>query len=949
MSNEWYLSNPLIHQNRRKSFAGSDWVNSFSCMTMKPLIICRGPIRMEAMTVFAEMGISDFGILLSEKDSITYPNALSPELRMDIDPARVHRVQDYTGATKEERAERINQIIKIAKANGYDSIFAGYGFMAEDEEMVRSMESAGLNFIGPCSRTIRSAGSKDLAKRTALEVNVSVTPGVDNATTLTLLEKCPTKDALIKLISQHDLALDKGEVTAADSLEAAAELLLTASYYAGIDLISADDIAKTLTQQVETLFENDPDTRIRLKAIGGGGGKGQRILSCPTQFEGDKKTQLAAAIAQTVPAFREILSEVKTTGVGDNKNVLAEINIETVRHEEIQVVGNGDWCLTLGGRDCSVQMNEQKLLEISVTVEELQESIDAALSAKKTEEAEALKADLSTLIKMEDEASRFGAAVGLDSVSTFECILDRDRHFFMEMNTRVQVEHRVTELCYALRFTNPKQESESFLVDSIVELMVLLAQHGPRLPRPIRERRENSVVEVRLNASDDALKPHAGGVITQWSDVLSTEIRDDQGICLHNPDTDIFIKYHLAGAYDSNIALLLTTGQDRVESYARMADVLRKTRLTGENLGTNLSFHYGMINWFIGNSVNARPATNFVSPYLAAVGKLKILANNLDIVHAYNQLEVKLVAASNNPEIKQSVQQIMQQKSSLLARALNKLFAQPHYLAGWLAVNKQYFDISKNGIKWLANPIWILSELYHYLNMDARDDTPALYAIWDHDQKLLQDALNFYEQLEALMGCSDWLEINERLSSDGAQALLGDHLDGARAAHAGFQLGMDILLILPYIGLESGFYGLRVNPDLKVEIPSDLFNKKVQAASLRALSPPPNAAVDEITAPTGGMFYAREAPDLEAFVIEGQHFEKGDPLFIVEVMKMFNKVYAPFSGTIDKIFIDTDASIVKKGEVAFKVTPDEIIETVSDEEIRRTIVMHTNQFIEFLA
>ena len=161
--------------------------------------------------------------------------------------------------------------------------------------------------------------------------------------------------------------------------------------------------------------------------------------------------------------------------------------------------------LTLGGRDCSVQMNEQKLLEISVTVEELQESIDAALSANKDNEAQALKEDLNTLIKMEEEASRFGAAVGLDSVSTFECILDRDRHFFMEMNTRVQVEHRVTELCYALRFTNPNQESESFKVDSIVELMVLLAEHGSRLPRPTRERRENSAVEVRLNASDDAL------------------------------------------------------------------------------------------------------------------------------------------------------------------------------------------------------------------------------------------------------------------------------------------------------------------------------------------------------------------------------------------------------------------------------------------------------------
>ncbi|MDB3988417.1 hypothetical protein N9435_01720 [Pseudomonadales bacterium] len=949
MSNEWYLNNPLIHQNRRKSLTGSDWVNSFSCVTMRPLIICRGPIRMEAMTVFSEMGISDFGILLSEKDSITYANALSPELRMDIDPSRVHRVQDYSGATKEERAERINQIIMIAKANDYDSIFAGYGFMAEDEEMVRAMESAGLNFIGPCSRTIRSAGSKDLAKRTALDVNVSVTPGVDNATTLTLLAKYPTEEALTALIDTHELTADSNELAASESLEDKAELLLTASYAAGIDLISADDIANTLTEQVKTMFENDPSTRIRLKAIGGGGGKGQRILSCPTQFEGDDKANLLAAVEQTVPAFREILSEVKTTGVGDNKNVLAEINIETVRHEEIQVVGNGDWCLTLGGRDCSVQMNEQKLLEISVTVEELQASIDAALSANKENEAQALKEDLNTLIKMEEEASRFGAAVGLDSVSTFECILDRDRHFFMEMNTRVQVEHRVTELCYALRFTNPNQESESFKVDSIVELMVLLAEHGSRLPRPTRERRENSAVEVRLNASDDALKPHAGGIITQWSNVLNTEIRDDQGICLHNPDTDVFMKYHLAGAYDSNIALLLTTGKDRVESYARMAEVLRKTRLTGDNLGTNLEFHYGMLNWFIGNNVNARPATNFVSPYLAAVGKLKILANNLDIVYAYSQMEASSLSTTDDADIKKAAQQVIQQKSSLLARALNKLFAQPHHLAGWLAINQQHFKISKTGIQWLANPVWVLAELYHYLNMEARDDTPALYAIWDHDQALLQSALDFYEQLEALMGCSDWQALNERLASSAAEDSLGEHLEEARAAHAGFQLGMDILLILPYIGMTSGFFDLRVGADLKVDIPADLFDAKVQADGLRALSPPPVAAADEITVPTGGMFYAREAPDSDTFVSEGQHFEKGDPLFIVEVMKMFNKVYAPFSGTINQVLIETDASIVKKGEVVFKVTPDEIIETLSEEEINSAIVKQTNKFLEFVA
>ena len=178
-----YLNNPLIHGDRQLANSSSAWVQSFSCVDMRPLIICRGPIRKEVMDVFTEMGIHDYGILLSEKDSITYPNALSPELRSLTDPNRIHRVPDYSGASKNERLQRIEQIIKIAKQNGYNAIFAGYGFMAEDEDMVAAMERAGLNFIGPCAQTVHSAGLKDEAKRTALKVGVSVTPGIDNATT----------------------------------------------------------------------------------------------------------------------------------------------------------------------------------------------------------------------------------------------------------------------------------------------------------------------------------------------------------------------------------------------------------------------------------------------------------------------------------------------------------------------------------------------------------------------------------------------------------------------------------------------------------------------------------------------------------------------------------------------------------------------------------------------
>ena len=943
MSSQWYLRNPLIHKNRRKS-SGTTWQQSFDCTDMRPLIICRGPIRMEAMTVFDEMGIKDFGILLSEKDSITYANALSPELRKHNNPERVHRVQDYTGATKEERHERIAQIVQIAKSNGYDSVFAGYGFMAEDEEMVSAMEAAGLNFIGPCSQTVESAGRKDLAKRTALAVDVSVTPGIDNATTLTLLRLYPTEKDLQAAIKKHGLKVAKKALGSAENLQDKAELVLDASYSKGIDLFSIDQLAETLADEIGKIFKDNPNNRMRLKAIGGGGGKGQRILDAPAQYKGSAAKKLEQSVAPVASLLREVLSEVKATGIGDNKNVLAEVNVETVRHLEIQVVGNGDWCMTMGGRDCSVQMNEQKLLEVSVTQEELAEAIEREENpaAKKT-----LETDLRMLSEMEEEGSRFGAAVGLDSVSTFECIIDRDRHYFMEMNTRVQVEHRVSELCYSLRFTNPDDENDAFVVDSIVELMVLLARHGERLPKPERERREPASLESRMNATDRALKPHAGGIITHWSDTIEGEIRDDQGICLHNPDTDVFMKYHLAGAYDSNIALLLSTGDNRAESYKRKAEILRQTRLTGENLQTNIEFLYGLINWLIGNNIEARPATNFVVPYLTAVGQLKEISNKVDIVYAYDEIEKRHLESSNDPDYKSAVQAIMARKASLLARAINRLFAQPHNLAGWLAVNQHRYAITDSGVEWTDNPVRVLADLYHYLNMDAREGLPALYAIWDHDDELLQDALAFYDSLETALGTSDWNALTKALSGKkGKDALREQHAE-AVSAHEGFQLGLDILSILPYVGARAGFFELKVSDNLSIEIPDSLRDRDAQDAAVKALSPPPAISGNEITAPSGGMYYAREAPDQPPFIEPGQHFEAGDPLFIIEVMKMFNKVYAPFSGTVDEILIDTDATIVKKGEAVFNVTPDEEIVVESETEIRAAVRAETDEFLKF--
>lgn len=905
---------------------------------MRPLVICRGPIRKEALDVFREMGIEHIGILLSEKDSIVYQNALAPELRVMPDPERVHRVPDYTGANKEEREQRIQQIIRIAHDNGYNSIFAGYGFMAEDEAMVAAMEAAGLNFIGPCSKTVHDAGLKDEAKRTALKTGVSVTPGIDNATALTLVKRHPDKSALAALAREESLPLDTDKLS--DDLLTAADQVLAASYAKGIDLYTVDELCETVAEAVDRMTEQYPANRVRLKAISGGGGKGQRIL-------GIGESQRAGEMV------REILNEVKTTGVGDNKNVLVELNIETTRHQEIQVIGNGEWSTTLGGRDCSLQMHEQKLLEVSVTVESLELALIEAQGRNDEQEIRVLTQDLKTLVEMEDEAARFGEAVGLDSVSTFECIVDRDKHFFMEMNTRIQVEHRVTELCYALQFSNPDNSDDAFIVESLVEAMVLLAAHGQRLPKPTRIPRYNDSVEARLNATNQALQPSAGGVIEHWSDAQDGEIRDDQGISLHNPDTDTFMKYTLAGAYDSNIALLLTVGDTRLDCYRKMAETIRQTQMRGKDLATNLEFHYGLVNWFIGQNINARPTTRFIVPYLTAVGELKREARSVDLSFAWHKVcQCELDETKLDEGGQAALRETQELKQSLLLRPLELLLDQPHLFSGWLSVHGDCYTIVDGHVSWNENPIGLLADIYHFLNMDFVAGAPASSIIWSHDNDVLQEALAFYVRLCEELPADDWLAMQSLLAaaepptqSEG----LADSWAAIRAAHKGYQSGCAILALLPAIAEKTNFFELRVNDDLSISIPERLTDEGLQAEMAKVLVPPPVAKSDEILAQSGGMFYGRETPDSPLYVAQGDHFEAGDPLYIVEVMKMFNKVYAPFAGTVEEVLVEGDGVIIAKGQAIFRITPDEKIVVESPQEIKARRAASTQAYLEQIA
>lgn len=898
-------------QNNRIQFhqSSSPWIRSFSLESIKCLIVCRGPVRKEAMEIFDSIGIREYGILLSEKDSVVYPMALAPELRGFRFPNNIHRVPDYMGAGKEEKMERIEQIISIAKDNKYTHIFAGYGFMAEDSEFISAIEKSGVVFMGPASYVADQAGSKDAAKKIARKLEVSVTPGVDNISSLALLAKAPDAKSLEKIAKEKgiDFIFDSSL-----SLEVNAENLLELGYSKIIEFVSIADLQIEAEKECKKIWEKYSKNRIRFKYIGGGGGKGQRVVSKPEEVKG---------------AVQEILSESKVTAPGTNKNFLIELNIENTRHNEIQLIGNGEWCLALGGRDCSVQMHEQKLLELSLTQELLEKEI-AVCAATHPKKAEVLKGDLKVLREMEEQSERFGAAVKLNSVSTFESIVEGTNHFFMEVNTRIQVEHRVTEMVYSLKFKNPENQNEFFIVDSLIEAMALLSLHGKRLQKPERIFRFPSGAEVRINATNKAIQPHAGGIIMNWSKPLVDEIRDDQGISIRNPDMGLFVHYKVAGAYDSNIALLISHGENRKDNLIRLGNILRKTELRGYDLQTNLLVHYGLIHWILGKDAMFKPSTSFMISYLAGVGALEKIIKDVDLEIAWK----KIIS-----EASVDLKKVLSRKLTLITRPIGELIKDAHLSAGFIGFHlNRSWKISGSKIEWLRNPIFILADLYHYLNMEADPSLPPSEQIWDHDNEVLQKALSFYQELAKRTGSNpDSIELvaslNAGKSLNGIEAGL---LSSVLASHNGYQSGLELLKLLPYAGLNSGFYKLEVDEKLEAVIPEEFKKTETRDSLIKFLAPPPKASSDEIVAPMGGMFYSKEAPDLPPMVKVGDHFKAGQPLFIVEVMKMFNKISAPFSGTVKEILLnDSDGKIISKGQTIFKIVPDEVIHIETEAEI----------------
>jgi biotin carboxyl carrier protein len=254
-------------------------------------------------------------------------------------------------------------------------------------------------------------------------------------------------------------------------------------------------------------------------------------------------------------------------------------------------------------------------------------------------------------------------------------------------------------------------------------------------------------------------------------------------------------------------------------------------------------------------------------------------------------------------------------------------------------MNQKNFRIDKGKVIWLRNPLGVLNETYEYLHMNFRPHKPAAEIIWDHDNELLHQSIHFYRTLREKLGLErdEYFKLNELIKKEKPQAGIdAETWEQVRSAHYGYEAGLEMLGMLFLIGENTRFWDMKVLDDLEVVIPDYLTDLDLQARMKKILVPPPATKADEIVSVCGGMYYGQEAPGLPPFISEGMHFEKDQPLYIIEVMKMFNTIRAPFSGTIDKIIMEGgDGTIVQKGQPLFKITPDEKFVEVDQKELDR--------------
>ena len=287
---------------------------------------------------------------------------------------------------------------------------------------------------------------------------------------------------------------------------------------AGVPLVPGSDGAVDLDEAREVAAE--VVFPVLLKASAGGGGRGMRLVESADELEA---------------AYRTASSEAQSA-FGDG-SLYVEKAVVGARHVEIQVLGDGEGTvLTLGERDCSIQRRHQKLVE---------ESPSPAVTPEIRSE-------------MEGAAHRACEALHYRGAGTIEFLLDADgRFYFIEMNTRLQVEHPVTELVTGIDLAHAQ----------------LAVAAGEGLPREGRADLRGHAIEFRINAEDPAedFRP-APGRVSRFRPPLGPGVR---------VDTHVEEGYAIPPFYDSLIAKVIVWGEDREVAIARGRRALSELELEG--------------------------------------------------------------------------------------------------------------------------------------------------------------------------------------------------------------------------------------------------------------------------------------------------------------------------------------------------------------------------------
>ena len=356
-------------------------------------------------------------------------------------------------------------IISAAEVTDAVAIHPGYGFLSENADFAERVESSGFVFIGPPAHAIRLMGDKVSAIQTMKSAGVPCVPGSDGPL---------------------------GE-NADDNLRMAREL--------GYPII--------------------------IKASGGGGGRGMRVVHSEASLPG----AISVTQAEARAAF-------------DNDVVYMEKFLERPRHIEVQVLAdNHGNAVHLGERDCSMQRRHQKVVE----------------------EAPAPGITAEQRARIGERCVRACQDLGYRSAGTFEFLYQNNEFYFIEMNTRLQVEHPVTEMITGIDIVKEQLRIASGEALSFTQDDIQFRGHA---------------IECRINAEDPKTFMPSPGLIPLWHAPGGPGIR---------VDSHIYSGYKVPPYYDSMIGKIIAHGNDRPTAIARMKNAL--TEIVIEGIKTNVPLH----------------------------------------------------------------------------------------------------------------------------------------------------------------------------------------------------------------------------------------------------------------------------------------------------------------------------------------------------------------------